>query len=1048
MRYNIYNMKKLLSILIAVAIFIPFFVKAQAIDVDQGGTGRSSVPQGAFLYGNGQSALGATTSPTVGYITATTTTNATSTLQRTSISGSISILGEYFTNFTTYVRSLFTQGTGITISSGSISVNTSQNISTLSNLTSNGFVKTSGGTGALSIDTNTYITGNQSITLSGDVTGSGSTAITTAIGSNKVTVGMLAQAGANTILGNPTGSTANVQAFATSSLFTNASATKDGLLTSTDWNTFNNKQPAGSYLTVSPFTASTNFAVTNQATTGIVWFQNGFNASSTSHVASTTFDISGNVGIGSTTPGAKLAIVAGVTNSNNIIDSNGSINNFLQFNIQNTSTGSSAESGYSATANNGTPTTNFMWMGINNSNFYNPQTYTVGGAGDTNLFGAGNDMFIVNNNATKAMYFLTGGSATTTNTAMTILSNRNVGIGTTSPYLPLSVAGGGVFSGDVRSSTFTATSTASSSIPFLTGGVGSDLTINTNTVNTLKLQPSFGKVTIGNGTPAYALDVFGPITGAVVDNVIRANSGADYVAIAANNTKAGGTGQANFLLQKNGSNKFQFGLDFATNGTLDFFVYDATTQSNGFYIANNGDIRLGSKGVSGTGGYNGTQKLTIIASTGNVGIGNTSPAFPFQVSSTSLSNTMKGQIALTDSGAGSNLKNWLLTSNQGTFYLGTTTDTSATSTIAALTINPNANLGIGSTSPSSRLSVTGNSYVSGLSTASNFIANSATATSTFAGAVAIGTSTPPVTSLFTVGTSTPIINVGRISGKVGFGCENNGATSYTFGCGSNPNVNPNINLLVQGSTDARLGTAVGDKGTFMSVGDASTYGALFAYDYAGGVPLNLILGQFGNKVGVGTTSPFATFAINPTAGYASNQFVVGSSTATNFLIDNSGHIFAPNTTSSGSAQTGYWCYDTSGQMIRDSAVCLVSARKFKKDILPIDMGLNDLLKLTPVSYYKKDPIDLSDSHRQIGFIADDVASVSRELDETLVTRDSKGDVHGFRYEQFTALLTKSIQDLNAKFENTKNGVEENWQWLVMGILVIWNVFLTIKTYKK
>lgn len=44
-----------------------------------------------------------------------------------------------------------TAGTGLTLTAGAFSVNTSQNISTLSNLTSNGLVKTSGGTGALSI---------------------------------------------------------------------------------------------------------------------------------------------------------------------------------------------------------------------------------------------------------------------------------------------------------------------------------------------------------------------------------------------------------------------------------------------------------------------------------------------------------------------------------------------------------------------------------------------------------------------------------------------------------------------------------------------------------------------------------------------------------------------------------------------------------------------------------------------------------------------------------------------------------------------------------
>lgn len=52
-------------------------------------------------------------------------------------------------------------------------------ITKISNLTSNGFVKTSAGDGTLSVDTSTYLTGNQTITLTGDVTGSGATSIAT-----------------------------------------------------------------------------------------------------------------------------------------------------------------------------------------------------------------------------------------------------------------------------------------------------------------------------------------------------------------------------------------------------------------------------------------------------------------------------------------------------------------------------------------------------------------------------------------------------------------------------------------------------------------------------------------------------------------------------------------------------------------------------------------------------------------------------------------------------------------------------------------------------
>jgi hypothetical protein len=50
-------------------------------------------------------------------------------------------------------QSALTFSTGLTNTAGTITVNVSQNISTLSNLTSNGLIKTSGGTGALSIAT-------------------------------------------------------------------------------------------------------------------------------------------------------------------------------------------------------------------------------------------------------------------------------------------------------------------------------------------------------------------------------------------------------------------------------------------------------------------------------------------------------------------------------------------------------------------------------------------------------------------------------------------------------------------------------------------------------------------------------------------------------------------------------------------------------------------------------------------------------------------------------------------------------------------------------
>jgi hypothetical protein len=63
-----------------------------------------------------------------------------------------------------------TFSTGLTRTTNTITVNTSQNIAKLSNLTSNGFVKTSGGDGTLSIDTGTYLSGTVAIANGGTAT--------------------------------------------------------------------------------------------------------------------------------------------------------------------------------------------------------------------------------------------------------------------------------------------------------------------------------------------------------------------------------------------------------------------------------------------------------------------------------------------------------------------------------------------------------------------------------------------------------------------------------------------------------------------------------------------------------------------------------------------------------------------------------------------------------------------------------------------------------------------------------------------------------------
>ena len=113
-----------------------------------------------------------------------------------------------------------TVSNGLTRNVNSISVNTTQNISTLSNLTSNGFVKTSGGTGALSIATaNDFPILNQNTTgsaatvitnanLTGPITSAGNT---TSVEANVITNSMLSQISTQVFKGRTSAGAGNVE---------------------------------------------------------------------------------------------------------------------------------------------------------------------------------------------------------------------------------------------------------------------------------------------------------------------------------------------------------------------------------------------------------------------------------------------------------------------------------------------------------------------------------------------------------------------------------------------------------------------------------------------------------------------------------------------------------------------------------------------------------------------------------------------------------------------------------------------------------------------
>jgi len=137
----------------------------------------------------------------------------------------------------------------------------------------------------------------------------------------------------------------------------------------------------------------------------------------------------GRLGIGTSvfdaTNPEKLLVDAGITYSYNVISGKGNINNYLQLNIQNRSTGNTASSDVVATADNGNESINYIDMGINSSGYTG--TGVIGGASNGYLYSTGNDFAIGNGTAGKKLIFFTGGVGT--NQRMLIDGSGNVGIG-------------------------------------------------------------------------------------------------------------------------------------------------------------------------------------------------------------------------------------------------------------------------------------------------------------------------------------------------------------------------------------------------------------------------------------------------------------------------------------------------------------------------------------------------------------------------------------------------------------------------------------------
>jgi hypothetical protein len=165
--------------------------------------------------------------------------------------------------------------------------------------------------------------------------------------------------------------------------------------------------------------------------------------------------VDGNLGIGTVSTTYPLTVASSSATAtpsltNVIADFTANTNSFSQINTRNASTGANASTDIIATANNGTDTTNYIDLGINNSG-YSVAGWTINGALDGYLYTSDANLSI-GAASNKYLSFFTGGTLIA-NERLRITGIGSVGIGTTNPTQTLHVQGNARVTGFIYDST-------------------------------------------------------------------------------------------------------------------------------------------------------------------------------------------------------------------------------------------------------------------------------------------------------------------------------------------------------------------------------------------------------------------------------------------------------------------------------------------------------------------------------------------------------------------------------------------------------------------
>lgn len=161
--------------------------------------------------------------------------------------------------------------------------------------------------------------------------------------------------------------------------------------------------------------------------------------------------------------------------------------------------------------------------------------------------------------------------------------------------------------------------------------------------------------------------------------------------------------------------------------------------------------------------------------------------------------------------------------------------------------------------------------------------------------------------------------------------------------------------------------------------------------------LSIVVKGSGNSTGNGASSATITGA---------TSLWLQGGTTNGFELDASGNPYLPSLANSTAAKTGTVCWATgAGALTYDNtSTCLVSSKRFKKNIKPLKDSLTVIAALNPVQFEYKDQKTSPGLH--VGFTAENVAAV----DPRFAAFDDEGKPLKVRYIEMVALLTQAMQE--------------------------------------